>query len=244
MTCTGIAARDVGRWLVCFVGIFVIACAQEPNPPSQSSTPPEGFPTDSASYTTRLAQFPLTGTRHERDRKSKSCVVGLCQKVTVSIQARGNTLAIDPDSSPGPATPVAVAHLVNEDKHNRIEKRYELLPGDTVEYDLWVNTKPGSGGVEWRIVGRTRSGRFLYGAPTDLHYCHIRAAGQPAVTDADFEEYKWPCNVPVGPATAPAPSGMLSVKLFNAFFARVAAIVVEFARIDGGWIECSRGCCT
>jgi hypothetical protein len=234
-------ARDVRGWLVALSAITGVACGPALAPPTADAPRPIGFPTDTSAYSARLSHYTLTGAPHSRERKADSCFLFWCSKVEVTIQALGNTTDIDPPNAPVDPTPVA--HLVNADSH-KTEKYYHLLPSAQAEYDLWVNRKPG-GGVEWRVIGKLKpSGTLVFGQPTDLQYCHhLRRPGDPAVSDADFAEFKPPCDVRLDVAAASIKSG-LSSSIFASVFAHLASWVAEAARSGGGWIDCSRGCCT
>jgi hypothetical protein len=165
----------------------------------------------------------------------------LCSKIDVTIEARGNTLTIDPYYAP--ISPVPVAHLVNLDK-KKIEGYYGLLPGDSAEYDLWVNQKPASTHAEWRVVGRVKkTGKLVYGGVADLNVCHPPEQGTPVVSDADFAEYKDPCNYDLDAASSTPSRMSLSWTIIGSVFQHLSAFLT-YSTNGGGWIDCSRGCCT
>ena len=237
--------RDVRSWLVVCSAVAALGCAREGSPADTNTTAPAGFPSDTAEYRARLAQYPLSGNPHKRQRRSE-CFYLLCPKIDVSIQARGNTLDIEPYNVQASAVPVA--HLINLDKKNT-EGYYGLLPGDTVEYDLWVNQKPASTQGEWRVVGRvTKTGRLIYGEVTDLNYCHLGHSTIPPVSDADFAEYKHACDYEIDRASSTkassTPSRMsLSWTIIGSVFQHLSAFLT-YSTNGGGWIDCARGCCT
>jgi hypothetical protein len=233
--------RDVRSWLVVCSAIAALGCSRERAPAEANYAAPAGFPSDTAGYRARLAEHPLSGTPHQRQRRSQ-CFYLLCPKIEVSIQARGNTLDIEPSNVPAQAVPVA--HLANLDKR-KTESYYGLLPGDSVEYDLWVNQKPGSTFGEWRVVGRvTKTGRLIYGEVTDLNYCHLGHTTTPPITDADFAEYKDPCNSKLATASSTPSRMSLSWTIIGSVVSQLSAFLTEYAMTGGGWIDCSRGCCT
>lgn len=233
--------RDVRGWLVVCSTIAALGCDRGLAPADASNPAPTGFPTDTSAYRERLAHYPLSGNSHTRQRKSK-CVTypWFCSKIDVSIQARGNTLDIKPDTAPASAIPVA--HLVNLDK-KKTEGYYGLLPDDSAEYDLWVNQKPGSTLAEWRIVGKKKNGALVYGEVTNLSYCHLREAGTPATSDADFAEYKDACNYDIDKASSTQSRMSLSWTIIGSVFQHLSAFLT-YSTTGGGWIDCSRGCCT
>jgi hypothetical protein len=167
----------------------------------------------------------------------------LCSKIEVSVQPRGNTLDIEPYNVSASAVPVA--HLVNLDK-KKTEGYYGLLPGDSAEYDLWVNQKPGSTNAEWRIVGIKKgpSGGLIYGEVKDLNYCHIGHTTNPPVSDADFAEFKDRCDYDIDKASSSTPTRMsLSWTIIGSMFHHLSSFLT-YSTQGGGWIDCSRGCCT
>lgn len=232
--------RDVRSWLVVCSAISALGCAQEGPRANTSSAAPAGFPSDTAQYRARLAQYPLSGNPHKRQRRSE-CFYLLCPKIDVSIEARGNTLKIEPYNVPAAAVPVA--HLTNLDK-KKIEGYYGLFPGDSVDYDLWVNQKPASTRGEWRVVGLNKnSGKLIYGEVTDLNYCHLGHSTKPPVSDADFAEYKDSCNYDIGAASSTPSRMSLSWTIIGSVFQHLSAFLT-YSTNGGGWIDCARGCCT
>jgi len=234
--------RDVRSWLVVCSTIAALGCDRGLAPADASNPAPTGFPADTSAYRERLAQYPLSGNSHTRQRKSKCVTFPLfCSKIDVSIQARGNTLDIKPDTAPASAVPVA--HLVNLDK-KKTEGYYGLLPGDSAEYDLWVNQKPASTRAEWRVVGMVKkTGKLVYGGVADLNLCHRRDSTTPPVSDADFAEYKDPCNYDIDAASSTPSRATLSWAIIGLVFQHLSAFLT-YSTTGGGWIDCSRGCCT
>jgi hypothetical protein len=234
--------RDVRSWLVVCSAIAALGCGPELAPPDANNPAPPGFPTDTAAYRDRLAQYPLSRNTHRQQRKSK-CVTYpyFCSKIYVTIEALGNTLAIEPSNVPASAVPVA--HLVNLDK-KKIEGYYGLLPGDSAEYDLWVSQKPRSTQGEWRIVGQVKkTGKLIYGAATDLNYCHLGHSTNPPVSDADFAEYKHSCDYDIGRSSATPNRMSLSWTIIGSVVQHLFAFLT-YSTSGGGWIDCARGCCT
>ena len=227
-----------GCLVVCFA-LVAFGCGPELGPPSATNPPPPGFPTDTAGYRARLAEFPGTRNAHKRSRKAKCFPFDLCT-VDVTIEALGNTQLIYPHNAPDPAVPVA--HLVNLD--SKTEKYYGLLPKDSAEYDLWVNRKPGSTMGEWRVVGVMKStGQLIYGQPTDFDWCHVPPAYQPTGSDADFAKYKdGDCNYKLGSASSTSRMSLLSSTFFSWLSEHLWYLASD--RTAGGWIDCNNGCCT
>jgi hypothetical protein len=234
--------RDVRGWLVVCSAIAALGCGRALAPADASNPAPPGFPTDSAAYRDRLAQYPLSGNPHRRQRKSKCLTYPfLCSTIDVTIEARGSTQAIEPYKAPASAVPVA--HLVNLDT-KKIEGYYGLLPGDSAEYDLWVNQKPASTHAEWRVVGKVKkTGKLVYGGVTDLNLCHPRDSTTPPASDADFAEYKNPCNYDIETASSTPSRASLSWTIIGSVFQHLS-FLVTYATTGGGWIDCARGCCT
>ena len=236
-------ARAVKSWLLMCAVTGVAGCDGMVPPPAPGNQLPFGVPSDTTSYREQVALYPASGPVHNRKRKGK-CF--LCS-VAVNINARGNTLAIDPIT--GPATPVAVAHLVNTDKHNR-EKYYGLLPEDSAEYDLWVGQKGGGSTktVWWLVETSHVSNSVTAGIPTDLNYCHSpRGPNDPTTPDADFAQYQnhGRCDYDITQtASKVSMASLFPSPILSSFIAHVAAILAEYAKSGGGWIDCNNGCCT
>jgi hypothetical protein len=236
-------ARDVRSWLITCSVLATFGCGPELAPPDPSNPLPPGIPADTGRYRQLIAQDVMSKNPHPRQRKAK-CFLSLCSGITVTIEAVGNTLDIDPKK--GPATPVRVAHLVNQDK-KKTEKYYGLLPGDSAEYDLWVSRKSDST-TQWTLLLVSRTSNSVIAAkPADLNYCHLRGPNDPKASDADFAEYRKPskCNYPIRPAAQKvSQASLIPTPVFGSFLAHMAAILTQFAMSDGGWIDCNNGCCT
>jgi hypothetical protein len=233
-------------WLLICAVIGTVGCNGTVRSPSPSYSLPRGVPSDTAAYRERVAQYPASGPTHQRKRKGK-CLLSLCS-VEVNINARGNTLAIDPNT--GPADPIPVAHLVNLDKHKR-DNFFLMKPADSAEYDLWVGQKASTDSktVWWLVeTSHTSDSVTTIWGPKDLNYCHNpRGPNDPTTPDADFAEFQnhGKCDYDISRAAAKVSTASLfSNQLLDLFVARVAAILTQFARSDGGWIDCNNGCCT
>jgi hypothetical protein len=236
-------ARD-GRILMAIVlAIAALGCGTELPPPDPSNPLPPGIPADTGQYRQLIARDEMSKNPHPRERKAK-CF--LCSKIIVTIEAVGNTLAIDPEN--GPVAPVRVAHLVNTDK-KKIEKYYGLLPKDSAEYDLWVSRKRDTIKAQWTLVQVSITANSVLAAkPMDLNYCHLRKPGDPKASDADFAEYTYDgkkCDYPI-PESGPKASraSLFPTPVFASFLTHLAAILVQYAVSGGGWIDCNNGCCT
>lgn len=237
-------ARDVGKLLAISSAIVALGCGPQLDPPDPSNPLPPGVQSDTGKYRQQVAQFPMNTNSHTRARKAK-CFLSLCSGVDVSIEALGNTLAIDPEN--GPETAVPVAHLVNLDK-KKTEKFYGLLPGDQAEYDLWVDRRAGSKKAQWTLVQRSlTTGSVTAAKPRDLSYCHLRGPNDPKVSDADFAENQnhGACDFPIPEAAQKVSrASLFSTPIFGAFLAQVSKALSLAYRMHGGWIDCANGCCT
>lgn len=237
-------ARGVGKLLAISAAFVALGCGTQLDPPDPSNPLPAGVQSDSGRYREQVAQFPMNRNSHTRHRKAK-CFLGLCSGVDVSIEALGNTLAIDPENAP--ETAVAVAHLVNLDK-KKTEKFYGLLPGDRAEYDLWVSRRAGSTKAQWTLVQRSLTSSAVIAAkPRNLNYCHLRGPDVPAVSDADFaaNQNHGACDYPIPDSEEKVSrASLFSNSTFSALLGHVTAILLPSTRVGGGWIDCVRGCCT
>lgn len=244
MSRSSATARKVGRWSVICSVIAALACVKGLAPPDPNNQLPDGVTNDTLAFQKKIAQYPLSTTSHERPRKAK-CFLSLCSRIDVRIEAMGNTLAIDPDSAPASGLPVA--HLVNLD-NKKTERFYGLLPGTQAEYYLWVDRKAGSNKARWTLLQVSHTANSVTAAaPTDLTLCHKRELGAPPPKpDADFAEYRddGPCDVPLPAELKVSQASLFPLPVFGAFLAHVAAVLSNGFELEGGWIECSNGCCT
>lgn len=237
-------AREVGKLLAISSAIVAFGCGPQLDPPNPSNPLPPGVQSDTGRYKEQIALLPRGKNSHTRHRKA-SCFLSLCSGVDVTIEALGNTLAIDPNNGPDPA--VAVAHLVNLDKKKK-EKFYGLLPGNEAEYDLWVGRRTGSNKAQWTLVERSLTSNSVTAAkPRNLDYCHLRGPKDPAVSDADFA-----ANQPYGECNYPIPDSAQNVSqaslfptpVFKALLVHMVTFLAQAYRMNGGWIDCANGCCT
>jgi hypothetical protein len=242
MTLLRSKAQDArGLVALCFV-IGTTGCAANLAPANATNQPPPGVPTSAAAYDSAIALYPRTGTPRVRDRCPDSWIC-FKNEIHVSIQPLGTTSEIDPTA--GLAKAVPVAHLINLDKKKN-EKYYGLLPRDSAEYDLWVNQKPGSTDLEWRIVGKIKAtNQLVYGQPTDLLPCHLYRP-RTGATDADFAADKVRELGDCKPLETAASSSKTSSLSFSWTLGWIHSLqmLLTSSRTGGGWIECSSGCCT
>jgi hypothetical protein len=145
---------------------------------------------------------------------------------------------------------VAVAHLVNLDKHDR-DKYFDMKPGDSAEYDLWAGRKASTDSkTVWWLVETSHTSNTVTTTwgPKDLNYCHNpRGPNDPTTPDADFAEFQnhGKCDYDISRAAVKVSTASLfSNQILDLFVARVAAVLAQYARSDGGWIDCNNGCCT
>lgn len=229
-------SRYARLWLVACCVLTAVGCGAELQPPNASNQRTSGLPGDSASYRARVAQYRASGLQ-TRKRKAK-CFLGLCNRIDVEIAALGDPSQIDPYHAP--ADPVAVASIHNLSTE-RTEKYYGIEPGG--RYELWVGRKAGDTTAVWQLVGLSARGEVVAGELKDLTYCHKPPL--PHDHHADFAEYvdgKCTYELPKAPVARAALSfsaeGFLSV-----FLSSLNAMLFD-SRRDGGWIDCSNGCCT
>ncbi len=244
MSRSSATAREVGRWSVICSVIAALACVKSLAPPDPKNQLPDGVTNDTLDFRKKIASYPVSTTSHERPRRAK-CFLSLCSRIDVRIEAMGNTVAIDPDNAPASGLPVA--HLVNLDK-TKTERFYGLLPGTQAEYYLWVDRKAGSNKARWTLLQVSHTANSVTAAvPTDLTLCHKRKPGLPPKSDADFAEstdYNKPCDVALPADLKVSRASAFPTPVFGAFLAHVAAVLSDGFRMEGGWIECSNGCCT
>jgi hypothetical protein len=174
-------------------------------------------------------------------RKRRACL--LCTKVDVMIEAVGITSEIDPNNAPVDGRPVA--HMINLDD-KKTEKYYGLRPQAQADYYLWVDRKPGTTRARWTLLEVSHTANMvLAGEPTDLNYCHKYTVNPANASDADFanERSEGPCNVLLPPTAAMTRMSLWPDPLMMVIERAVAALK-DFAKLEGGWIYCSNGCCT
>jgi hypothetical protein len=211
-------------------------------PPVRPGRLPRGV-TDAASLRAWLARYPA-GQSHVRKRKG-TCHLWSCNEIDVLIEARGITSRINPLN--GPRDDIAVARLVNQGDDT--ESYYHL--GAHQEGVLSVG-RTMSGKAEWTMLRTLPNSNAIVAEPAkDLNYCHLYVGQKPDTSDADFakdherEHAEGNCDVKI-----PQLRGTINrASMFQ--FPDIAVVVdygmallAAYARSDGGWIECSNGCCT
>ncbi|HEV7837031.1 MAG TPA: hypothetical protein VGO75_03110 [Gemmatimonadaceae bacterium] len=234
------------------LGVFVLACAtlggsytstDRPAPDAIYPLPP-GVSSDAEAFRTQIAPFlaETRGMAHTRSRRAECYYIDICH-VDVKIQPVGNTVSIDPNVGPAVARPVA--HLVN--LNTRREKYYKLRDSTQAEYYLWADSTPGSGKTRWTLLEIPKHGKVLAAPPTDLNLC-VAHPPAPPPGDADFTLNRHPggCNYPLPYAAAPAAVSYASLLPTGVVRATLSSIwaLLAFAKSEGGWIDCSMGCCT
>jgi len=202
--------------------------------------PPE-IPSDPARYLGTLNRYPLTSTPHNSDRR-KECL--WCDDVIkVTIQARGNTLDIDPKNPPKVAVPVAHLYHLSDGKKDAY---YHMSSQKQADYDLWVYYSSKEKKAVWTLVEMSKQGNKLKAMRTDdFDYCEIaKDTTKARTTDADFADQKHPaCSYDPGAPLSGSSSSLSATALLHAFVARLTALTVN-PRTGGGWIDCNNGCCT
>lgn len=245
MTRSSAAALFFGRLCVVFSAAAAMACHSVgvQGAPSANNPLPNGVDPDPAAFRQSIAAF-KPGLGHTRARDAK-CFLGLCKDVQVRIEAVGNTLSIDPDNAPGAGVPVA--RLVNFDA-KKTEAYYGLKPGTESEYYLWVDSIPRTRKARWTLLEvPLQGGRVLAAKPTELRLCHRRGPNDPKASEADFAENKYDSECTARVATAVSTAHTASILSFRPLIAlidNVIAIALAASSTQGGWIDCSNGCCT
>lgn len=199
---------------------------------------PPGVNADAEGFRTHLTASP--GERHTRLR------AGVCSgcAVQVTIQSIADSRGIRPDS--GPPEGLAVALLQNLDSRNT-EGYYGLKPSAVADYYLWVDRRPGGGGARITMLEVPRGpGPVRAGRQKNLEYCHrYPTAYRRERSDADFVEYKEPCDAGSSAAGLKAVEASVFSAASERAFATVAAAVRNMTLVSkNGWIDCNLGCCT
>lgn len=234
---------DVRRWFVVVCATATVGCRPGLAPASVSNPLPPGVPGDVTAYDQLVGKYALATKHHDRQRKWK-CFLDLCwSTITVRIQARGDTRAIDPHDAPKTAVPVA--HMINQDT-DKTERYYKLRPKGQSEYDLWVYYDTVSKHAVWTLVERPLSGRsVIAGKPTDFDYCHSPRDYVADSSDADFAQEKGECNYkPAAASSTVSKASLITTSLFGSLIAHLSSVLYESSRTGGGWIDCNNGCCT
>ena len=234
---------DVRAWLVVVCALAIVGCRRGLTPASASNPLPPGVPRDVTAYDQLVAKYALSANYHDRQRKWK-CFLDLCwTTITVRIQARGDTHAIDPRNAP--ATAVPVAHMINQHP-DRTERYYKLRPKGEAEYDLWVYNDTNSKHAVWTLVERPLTGQsVIAGKPTDFDYCHTGTDYVSRGSDADFAQEKGECTYkPPAASSTVSKASLTTTSLFGSLVAQLSSMLLEFSRNGGGWIDCNNGCCT
>jgi hypothetical protein len=229
----------------------IMACATRPTaevlPPDPKNPLPVGVDQDPGIFRQTLSRYHLGGGQTRN--RTASCFH--CDDVAVRIEAVGNTLDIDPNPSTlAPADfGVPVAHLVNLDE-KKGEKYYGLKPRKNAEYYLWVDGNRATHAWQWTLVEVPMvAGKVTAGVPVPFGYCNPHeATDPPPSSQADFAEYRHNgmCSAkgPAAPVGVTNLSMMTWQPLVNAIERVIGLINGDFLEAEGGWIECTYGCCT
>ena len=216
--------------------------------PAPGNPLPAGVVRDPAAF---KAALPVQrGKGNTRDRNSTKCVLWICSDLSVTIEAIGTTTNIDPTKPPAAGTGFPAARLINNDAR-KIEKFYRLRPGTEAEYFLWV-TRKNATETQWTLLEVPRVGGQVTAAlPTDLRLCNPRMAGEDKTSQADFAEYRHggKCSIKypdVASGAAPAISvNTSSLSFVQPLIRAIHSLLVPVWNVaEGGWIDCSNGCCT
>ena len=245
MTRLSAAAHVIGRLSVVFSAVVGVGCrsATMQEAPDAKYPLPPGVESNPAAFRKSIATFkPMGG--HTRGRDA-DCFLGLCKDVQVRIEALGNTLLIDPDNPPSSGVPVA--RLVNNDTKKK-ELYYGLRPESEAEYYLWVDSDLVTKKARWTLLEVPwQAGNVLAAKPRSLKLCHKRGPNEAKASEADFAENKHSgkCDKTVASATSAIhTASLLSVRPFTAMIDYVIVTTYMGYGMQGGWIDCSNGCCT
>lgn len=243
----------VAKWAPIAAVMLALSCtsAQQVSqlfyPEPQWTTPlPPGVSSNPQEFRNSVASMKLrpSDSVHVRAR------AGTCPfcVVHVRIQAIGETWRIKYDSAPSIGVPVA---LIRNLDSVHTEARYGFRPDTGAVYYFWIDRRPGSTAARLTVLQvPEHGGSVAAGHQTNLRRCHLRRPGVPVTSDADFLEYKSPCDPSLaeGPARAGGPP-ISKASLFPG--APLVAIASRFAAnigrgmgvSQGGWIDCNSGCC-
>jgi hypothetical protein len=246
------ATSHSAKLVAVIIALAAFACstAARGKPRPHPDNPlPAGVVRDADEFRRTLGKItPDSG--NTRARKSTKCFLGIffCKDLDVRIEAVRRTLDIDPSKPPAPGTGFAVARLINKDPEKKVEKYYRLRHDSEAEYYLWVTAKDADE-TQWTLIEVPRgSGQVLAAEATDLRLCHLRAPGEEKRSEADFASYRkgGKCTehyatMTTTESTVKASAGF-SIQPLLAILHSV--FVLRWAVAEGGWIDCSNGCCT
>jgi hypothetical protein len=253
MTRSWATSRAVRKWIAAAPVLLVLACTSlatttasvpvtvapgmaysgdwnTPLPPGVSSNP-DSFRT----------QFTVTeGIKHRRDR------AGACPGCVVKVEIRAINSTIDFGPGTPPPSGRAVAFIQNTDAHIN-EAYFGFRPRAQADYYFWVDKRPDADSSRITVLEVPRVGTLVVraGRQKNLEYCHRWAPGYHIRPDADFLEYKDPCNAIS--SSAKSKIQMASLLSFSSVtgFAIEGATALRAAMLvsGGGWIDCNSGCC-
>jgi hypothetical protein len=210
---------------------------------------PAGVVRDPAAFRASLGAF-RPGKGNTRDRNSTKCFLWMCSDLSVTIEAIGNTNDIDPAKPPAAGTGFPAARLINNDAR-KIEKFYHLRPGSEAEYFLWV-TRKDQDETQWTLIEVPRvGGQVTAATPTDLRYCNPRMAGEAKTSEADFAQFRHggKCSIKYPKTASGAPPAVFvntsSISFIQPLLRALHSLLLTSWNVaEGGWIDCSNGCCT
>jgi hypothetical protein len=217
--------------------------------PDRKHPLPAGVAKDAEEFRKKLGTISPVN-QNTRSRKSTKCFLWWfsCEDVMVTIAAIGNTLDVDPAKPPKAGTGFPVAQLVNSDPEKKVEKYYRLKHDSEAQYYLWVTAKD-SDETQWTLIEVPRgSGQVLAAEATDLRLCHLRGPDEEKKSEADFASYRKGGKCAEHDATSKAAESTVKASAGFSIQPLVAilhsVLAFRWAAAEGGWIDCSHGCCT
>jgi len=246
-------ARSQSAQLIAVTSVFFItACgtASMDGPRPDPGNPlPAGVVRDPAAFRASLGAV-RPGKGNTRERNSTKCFLWMCSDLSVTIEAIGNTNDIDPANPPPAGTGFPAARLTNNDA-KKIEKFYRLRPGTEAEYFLWV-TRKNATETQWTLVEVPRvGGQVTAATPTDLRLCNRRMPGEAKTSQADFAQYRHggECSIEYPDLASGTQPGIgvttSSISFVQPLLQALQSLLNPRWNVaEGGWIDCSNGCCT
>jgi hypothetical protein len=230
IACTSVATNPTAEQVTVDPGTQYSGNWDTPLPPGVSSNP-DDF----------VKQFTVTkGIKHTRQR------AGACPGCIVVVEIRAINGTVDFGPGMPPASGRAVAFIQNTDRRIN-EAYYGFRPSNQADYYFWVDKTPAGDSSRMTVLEVPKVGtlRVRAGRQKNLEYCHKAPPGDYSRPDADFLEYKPPCNAVSSSAKSKIVVASLLSSSSVAGFALGGATALQTAMLvsQGGWIDCNSGCC-